>query len=133
MLYLHLGWKVFHQDVRYYHDDKFYQKILVYHKDNINKKLWKDFEKGKIEKPKLVTERFRILLSDLGYSIDPAEFNLSYGEALSRQNILFPGALRLCRRLAQNARLYIVTNGIKQVMWKSSQTMISLSKLKKGS
>ena len=48
---------------------------------NINKKLWKDFEKGKIEKPKLVTERFRILLSDLGYSIDPAEFNLSYGEA----------------------------------------------------
>lgn len=80
---------------------------------NINKKLWKDFEKGKIEKPKLVTERFRILLSDLGYSIDPAEFNLSYGEALSRQNILFPGALRLCRRLAQNARLYIVTNGIK--------------------
>ena len=44
---------------------------------NINKKLWKDFEKGKIEKPKLVTERFRILLSDLGYSIDPAEFNLS--------------------------------------------------------
>lgn len=80
---------------------------------NINKILWKDFEAGKIEKPKLVTERFRILLSRLGYKIDPADFNLSYGEALSRQNILFPGALRLCMRLAQKAKLYIVTNGIR--------------------
>lgn len=84
----------------------------------INKNLWKELEKGKITKPKLLTERFQRLINVLGFSGEAAELNRDYCDFLGEQCILFPGAEALCRELSETARLYIVTNGVMQTQLK---------------
>ena len=62
-----------------------------------------------------MVERFRRYLSRLGLPGDPAECNRIYLEALGRSAVLLPHALEVCRALAQNHRLYIITNAVASV------------------
>ena len=54
-------------------DDTVYR---TYHK--INDDLWKQFERGEITKPQLLSTRFATLLKALSLSADPAPFQALY-------------------------------------------------------
>ncbi len=94
----------------------------------INEALWRDLEKGLVEKERLKTLRFfhifdwmkaegdcdQSLRSRLD-SIDVDSFAEDYLTNLGRGHFLLPGALELCRELAGSCGLYIATNGISRV------------------
>ena len=77
----------------------------------INVEHWKLLEQGKITRAELKLSRFRQFLQTVGSDADPAAVNAFYMERLGRYAIELPGAEDLCRKLSENHRLYIVTNG----------------------
>lgn len=80
---------------------------------DINRELWRRFDKGEVTQQQLGVARFAGLLSKLG--MDPSrgeEMNLDYEETLGLYGILLPGAETLCRRLHEKCALYILTNGM---------------------
>ena len=81
----------------------------------INDRLWKQLERGEIEKNALREERFRQFCEVCGFAADVPLMAQNYVEFLSQKAHLIQGADEVCRRLAEKYRLYIVTNGIKFV------------------
>ena len=87
----------------------------------INDSLWKKLERGEIAVDLLKIERFRLLLLSLGEPDDErtaqraARLRDVYIDALSEQAVLIPGAEELCRELAPDYEMYIVTNGISRI------------------
>ena len=87
----------------------------------INDSLWKALERRETTLEELKTERFRRLLCELGCP-DDAEtaararrMRERYIESLSHQACLVDGAEELCRDLAREYPLYLVTNGISRI------------------
>ena len=80
--------------------------------NELNKRMWLDYENGGMAKEKLLNTRFRILFEQLGREVDGAAAESVYREALGRGAQLVDGALEVAGRLAQGYALYIVTNGI---------------------
>jgi len=78
----------------------------------INLALWKQFEKGEIEKEAILQKRFRDYTARYSVKAEPDTLNEDYKAAISRQNILMPHALEVLTALkARGYRLYIITNG----------------------
>ncbi|MBR2987486.1 MAG: YjjG family noncanonical pyrimidine nucleotidase [Clostridia bacterium] len=78
----------------------------------INLALWKQFERGEIEKQEILTKRFRRYAEAYGIACAPDAVNESYKLALCSQNILMPSALDVIKTLHQKGfRLFIITNG----------------------
>lgn len=88
-------------------DDTVYR---TYHK--INDDLWKQFERGEITKPQLLSTRFATLLKALSLSADPAPFQALYQQALGEGGFTIDGARELLESLAPACRLYLITNGV---------------------
>ena len=82
----------------------------LYHQ--CNAALWRDFDRGLCTKEFLLVERFRRYLERSGQSGDPAAMNKTHLETIASSACLLPGALELCRALAENHQLYIITNGV---------------------
>ena len=57
-------------------------------------------------------ERFRRFLARSGQSAQPEELNRTHLETIAGSAFLLPGALELCRTLAADHALYIITNGV---------------------
>ena len=89
------------------------EMILSYHA--INDALWKQLERGEVEKQVLYVKRFADFCARYGLSCDPARLAPAYTAELSTKPYLIDGALEVCRALAERASLYIITNGQKQV------------------
>jgi len=83
--------------------------------EEINKGLWRIFEKGEMEQEFLKVERFRLLFLRLGADVDARLFSEAYIEWLSRASFLIEGAEDLCRYLSGKYKLAVITNGIKKV------------------
>lgn len=77
----------------------------------INDSLWKDFERGLISKPDLLLERYKRYIEKYNLNADAAELNSFYFRALGSCSYLLDDAAEICRHLALNKRLYLVTNG----------------------
>lgn len=97
------------------HDD---DTVELYHR--INDAEWKALERGETTRERLKVERFRKLLTVLaerGVEIGVTAKNMAdmYVEHLSQQCILFPESEPVCRTLSEQAKLYIITNGITRV------------------
>ena len=103
----------------------------VYHE--INAELWKDFERGLIEKGALLVERFRRLSEKYEFNADPAAVNREYLWELGGYGFLLDGAYEVCEKLVKDYRkkLCIVTNGTTQVQ-KRRFASSELSKLLSG-
>lgn len=82
---------------------------------DINKEIWQEFEKGLITQKALKGERFRRLGEKLGVDIEPQAFSSQYLEHLSYASILYNETLTLIKRLKENYRLSILTNGLTSV------------------
>ena len=81
----------------------------------INDALWKQFEKGEIEKSYIKATRFKKFFEFLGVkeSFDPLQVNETYLSFLREGGYTIEGAEELCESLRKKGyTLYIITNGI---------------------
>ncbi|MDY4192314.1 MAG: YjjG family noncanonical pyrimidine nucleotidase [Oscillospiraceae bacterium] len=92
----------------------------------INQSLWQQFERGEISKAEIGENRFQRVLDEFSIPFDGKRVEQAYREALGEEAQLVPGALELCRTLAERCRLYIVTNGVSKTQYRR----IALSGLK---
>lgn len=84
----------------------------------INHYYWGEFEKGKIEKSKILTARFDDLFQEFGFLGDSIQFDRYYRNELSKIAELIDGADKLLIRLRQKGhQIYYVTNGTREVQW----------------
>ena len=81
----------------------------------INDGYWKALERGEVTKEELKTRRFADLCVRFGFDRDAVTMARTYERNLSRMTCLLDGAAELCRDLSEKYRVYIVTNGIKDV------------------
>lgn len=81
--------------------------------EQINLKCWERLERGELTREQLKRERFLLLFAQHGidFSGDLDELNHHYYIWLSQGGDLYPGALELWRRLHQDYRLCVLTNG----------------------
>lgn len=78
----------------------------------INEDLWKQYEKGIIDKEKVISQRFRILFDRFDIKGDKDGFEEAYQELLGMQHFLVEDAIQVIEYLYQRYNLYIVTNGV---------------------
>ena len=77
----------------------------------INISQWKRLELGEITRNEVHINRFKILMSELGVSIQPESIARVYKEYLSCGHYYMEDALESIQELAKHYRLYIVSNG----------------------
>lgn len=79
----------------------------------INDYLWKELEKGRVEREYLRMLRFSCMLKLMRREdVDAADFNEQYMDGVASAPGMFPGAADFCRTLLQRGyQLGIVTNG----------------------
>lgn len=80
-----------------------------------NALLWKQIEKGEIDKDFLKVERFKRTLNEHQIAISPHAVADYYLEQLPKNVVLIDGAVEICRHLKQFGQLGIITNGIEFV------------------
>ena len=87
---------------------------LSHYKD-INSKIWKELEEGRIALKKLKTERFKRYFHRLGVEFDHMDFANIYMDSLGEGSFLFDDAKRIVEELSQSTRMAIITNGLSKV------------------
>lgn len=82
-----------------------------------NHNLWEAYRNKKVRKAELTRQRFQLTFGQLGITgIDADEMNRSYLAEMPKQNVLENGAIELLDYLKRKRyRLYIITNGFKEV------------------
>lgn len=83
--------------------------------EKINAEMWAAFDRGECDKDFLVVERFRRYLQRFTLDADPVQCNEIHLNALKSNTVLMPHALEVCRELAKEHQLYIVTNAVAAV------------------
>ncbi len=81
----------------------------------INLSLWKALERKEIEKERLRVRRFEILAEELSLDVSPNILSVTYTDNLAKNAYLIDGAIDVCKNLSKACRLYIITNGLKNV------------------
>ncbi len=81
----------------------------LYHQ--INKQLWKEYEKGMYRDKSPWPMRFERLLNAINKPGDGAKMNMAYTKNLGKQPILLDDAEYICSELFKTHRLFIITNG----------------------
>jgi 2-haloacid dehalogenase len=81
----------------------------------INAGYWKMLERGEIEKEKLYPARWQSLIDHYGFACNANAISDEYIRRLTTKSYLLNGALELCQRLHGKFKMYIVTNGQKDV------------------
>ncbi|MCM1364345.1 MAG: YjjG family noncanonical pyrimidine nucleotidase [Faecalibacterium sp.] len=86
--------------------------IATYSK--INSALWKEHEQGRITKEDIKNMRFHKLFERFNFMSDyaPRQVNDIYERNLCGGSNVVSGAYKICEKLKEEYRLYIVTNGI---------------------
>lgn len=85
------------------------ETLCQYHR--INAALWEQFNRGEIDRPRLLYRRFAQLCQWLDRQEDPGQMNRFYMEQLSRHADLLEESAEVCNILSQKYKLYIITNG----------------------
>lgn len=78
---------------------------------DINDLHWKMLERGEITRSELYVARFEMFFHEYGFELDPVQMSRDYFVALSTKSYLIDGAYELCRELAKDRKLYLITNG----------------------
>lgn len=102
-----------------YKFDRFYVSFeaffSIYFPNNV--KLWGEYRQGIIDKPTLIVERFLYMLRPFG--INDTRYILQINDDFLRRTTiktrLVPGALDLLEYLRPSYRLYILSNGFREV------------------
>ena len=81
----------------------------------INAGYWKMLERGEIEKEKLYPARWQSLIDYYGFNCKAQDISDKYIERLATKSYMLDGALELCKSLHGKYKMYIVTNGQKDI------------------
>ena len=84
--------------------------IRLYH--GINLMYWKMLSEKKISKEELLIKRFATLFERIGVDADPVATENHYRTLLGKGCQVVPSALEVCRKLRNDYRLYVITNGV---------------------
>ncbi|MDY3226025.1 MAG: YjjG family noncanonical pyrimidine nucleotidase [Candidatus Faecousia sp.] len=77
----------------------------------INKWHWEQLELGKLTRDQVLVNRFGALFQELGMTVDAAACAKSYESNLSIGHYFLPGAAEAVKRLHEQYRLFLVSNG----------------------
>ena len=94
--------------------EEIYEKIKDRYKD-VNLQLWKDLEKGAVDKDRLKVVRFEKIIEEFDLKYDPYEMSELYLKKLGEAIFPFEATEKLCKYLHSKYKVGIVTNGIKEV------------------
>ena len=94
--------------------EEIYEKIKDRYKD-VNLQLWKDLEKGAVDKDRLKVVRFEKIIEEFDLKYDPYEMSELYLKKLGEGIFPFDATEKLCEYLHSKYKVGIVTNGIKEV------------------
>jgi 2-haloacid dehalogenase len=84
--------------------------------EEVNKKIWDDFENGLITVIEIKTIRFKRFFDTIGVeNIDSIEFSKDYLNFLSQNNYLLPQAEEIIKWSSKKFKLAIITNGLASV------------------
>jgi 2-haloacid dehalogenase len=92
-----------------------YNEQLLEQYRRINSALWRQLEEGLLTSAEIRVERFRSLLREIGSGASAPRLAEDYLSYLAEGSYLIDGAEEICRHLASNYRLAILTNGIQEV------------------
>ena len=82
-----------------------------------NKSLWKELEKGTINREELFTKRFIYIFGECegdSSGLEPLTVNSDFIKTMSQNGVLIDGALELVKRIKEeikDSKIYIVSNG----------------------
>ena len=96
------------------YDENYHLKIY----EEINKKIWLEFEQGLITQEKLKVERFKRLSKEINIPFDELEFSKSYIGHLANASFLYDDSIKVIEKLSIDYKLAIITNGLKDVQSK---------------
>ena len=81
----------------------------------INARVWREFEDGRITAERLRLRRFELLFEALRQPLAPAAFSPAYLRHLARASHLIEGAREVVPALCAKYRLALITNGLSDV------------------
>lgn len=82
----------------------------------INIAQWQRLERGELTREQVKTERYRLLFEKYGItSVTPAEMTARYESNLAIGHFFVDGAENLLKSLSNNYRLFLVSNGARDV------------------
>ena len=81
----------------------------------INRAMWLDFEKGKINQQRLRTRRFELLFEAVNLHHDSQDFSAKYLANLAQGTYLIDGAEEIIKTLSTKFGIVIITNGLMDV------------------
>jgi len=85
---------------------------------NINIEVWKDFEKGLIERSDLAHLRFDRLLQKIDVkTVTGQQVNDVYCTLLAKQHFVMDGAIDFLKKISKTYRVIGVSNGTSKVQW----------------
>ena len=84
--------------------------IALYH--DINLMYWQMLAENRIGKEELLIKRFETLFERIGVEADPVETENYYRSGLGQGFQVVPGAMEVCRKLKNDYKLYVITNGV---------------------
>ena len=96
--------------------EEIYKKIKDRYKD-VNLQLWKDLEKGVVDKDKLKVVRFEKIIEEFDLKYNPYKMSELYLKKLGEGIFPFEATEKLCEYLHSKYKVGIVTNGIKKVQY----------------
>lgn len=94
--------------------EEIYEKVKDRYKD-VNLQLWKDLEKGAVDKDRLKIVRFEKIIGEFDLKYDPYKMSELYLKKLGEGIFPFEATEKLCEYLHSKYKVGIVTNGIKEV------------------
>lgn len=84
----------------------------------INQRFWNLYEKGKIDRNKLLSQRFEDFFGIHGQNVDGAEMDRRFRSHLEEGHFLIEGCVELLDELKQSFELYAVTNGVSKTQYR---------------
>lgn len=89
----------------------FENKVIPTYRE-LNAKLWKQFEEGKLSQKIIKVRRFEQLADALGLTFDTEKFSIRYLLHLSEGTDLIDGAREIIEFLSNKTDLVLITNGL---------------------
>ena len=81
----------------------------------INHELWRSYERGEIDSPTLMTERFERFVRECGIAFPSSILSGRYRDYLKMQGTLLPGAPEILERFASTHTMVLITNGFAEI------------------
>jgi putative hydrolase of the HAD superfamily len=105
-----------------YHFDRYYASFEAFYNYYMpyNLELWRQYRNHEIDRQTLIVERFRHVLTPAGLTDAESALQLSrdFLERTTQKTVLVPGVADLLEYLRPSYKMYILSNGFREVQFK---------------